>query len=269
MLWNWLVAPMGLKSAVRDELDPRRAAHGLSITNRVLCALILAAVTSAVLETEPAISLHHEAIFRVVELCFGSVFAAELCLRGWCAAGDATDARVAWTSRARWLFSPPTLIDILALAPALLTTGVMPTYGLRLLRLLRILRIAKLGRFSSAWRLLARAIASRRDELVVTLGAALLVMLVSATALYMVEGTVQPAKFGSIPRALWWSLVTLTTIGYGDVTPVTPLGKVLAGITAFMGIGLIAAPTGILAAAFSEAAHRKSDQQLITHFPQP
>ncbi len=86
-------------------------------------------------------------------------------------------------------------------------------------------------------------------------------MLVSATALYAVEGSVQPAKFGSIPRALWWSLVTLTTIGYGDVTPVTPLGKVLAGVTAFLGIGLIAAPTGILAAAFSEAAHRKHDQQ--------
>ncbi len=77
----------------------------------------------------------------------------------------------------------------------------------------------------------------------------------------MVDGSVQPAKFGSIPRALWWSLVTLTTIGYGDVTPVTPLGRVLAGITAFLGIGLIAAPTGILAAAFSEAAHQKHDQQ--------
>ncbi len=82
-------------------------------------------------------------------------------------------------------------------------------------------------------------------------------MLVSATALYMAEGAVQPQQFGSIPRALWWSVVTLTTIGYGDVTPVTPLGKMLAGVTAFLGVGLIAAPTGILAAAFSEAAHHK------------
>ena len=80
-------------------------------------------------------------------------------------------------------------------------------------------------------------------------------MLVSAAALYMAEGSVQPQKFGSILRALLWSVVTLTTIGYGDVTPVTPLGKVLAGVTAFFGVGLIAAPTGILAAAFSEAAH--------------
>ncbi len=227
----------------------------------MLCVLILAAVTSAVLETEPTVALHHEMIFRSLELCFGAIFTAELCLRGWCAAGDANNVREAWASRVRWLFSVPTMIDVLALAPALFATGVMPTYGLRLLRLLRILRIARLGRFSSAWRVLARAVASRRDELLVTLGAALLVMLVSATALYMVEGSVQPAKFGSIPRALWWSLVTLTTIGYGDVTPVTPLGKVLAGITAFLGIGLIAAPTGILAAAFSEAAHQKHDEQ--------
>jgi voltage-gated potassium channel len=82
-------------------------------------------------------------------------------------------------------------------------------------------------------------------------------MLVSATALYLVEGPEQPDKFGSIPRALWWAAVTLTTIGYGDVFPVTPLGKLLAAMTAMAGIGLIAAPTGILAAAFSEAFQRQ------------
>ncbi len=76
-----------LRRAVRDELDPRKATQGLSVTNRVLCVLILAAVTSAVLETEPTVALHHEMIFRSLELCFGAIFTAELCLRGWCAAG--------------------------------------------------------------------------------------------------------------------------------------------------------------------------------------
>ena len=178
-----------------------------------------------------------------------------------CASGDAQTTRQAWLSRGKWLFSLPTLIDLLALGPALFSAGVMPSYGLRLLRLLRILRIARLGRFSRAWGVLAHAIASRRDELIVTLLAALFVMLISATALYLVEGPVQPRKFGSIPRAMWWSLVTLTTIGYGDVTPVTPLGKILAGLTAFLGIGLIAAPTGIIASALSQAAHREHAQE--------
>ena len=249
-----------LKLMLRSELDPHVAHRGLSTLNKTLCALILAAVCVAVLETEPTISAGHESAFRVLEVTFGIAFFLELVVRGWCAADDAATPKDAWVSRAKWLFSLPTFIDIVALLPVLYSTGVMPVYGLRLLRLLRILRIARLGRFSRAWSVLAHAISSRRDELILTLAAALLIMLVSATALYAVEGTIQPHKFGSIPRALWWALVTLTTIGYGDVTPITPLGKILAGVTAFLGIGLIAAPTGILAAAFSQAAHDQHKQ---------
>ena len=252
---------LGLRRYVRNQIDPNATTKGLSFTNKALCAIIILAVASAVLETESTVSVHHQGLFRASELCFGAIFTFELLMRGWCAAEGAKTTRAAWTSRARWLFSLPTAIDLLALAPTLFVTGATPAFGLRLLRLLRILRIARLGRFSHAWRVLAQAIASRRDELILTLAAALLVMLVSATALYMAEGAVQPQKFGSIPRALWWSVVTLTTIGYGDVTPVTPIGKMLAGVTAFLGVGLIAAPTGILAAAFSEAAHHKRGEE--------
>ena len=97
---------------------------------------------------------------------------------------------------------------------------------------------------------------SRRDELILSLVAGLSLIVVAATALYLAEGGVQPEKFGSIPRALWWSVATMTTIGYGDVYPITPLGKVLASVTAILSIGLIAMPTGILAAAFSDGMDR-------------
>jgi voltage-gated potassium channel len=90
--------------------------------------------------------------------------------------------------------------------------------------------------------------------------AAMFVLIVSSTLLYFVEGEAQPDNFGSIPRAMWWSTVTLTTVGYGDVFPVTPLGRVLAAITAVMGIGLIAMPAGILAAAFSDALQRRKQE---------
>jgi len=164
-----------------------------------------------------------------------------------------------WRARLGCAVAPAGIIDLASIA-----AGFAPTvYGggfRRLFRLVRILRLAKLGRMTSAWQHLAEAVRSRKDELLLSLVAGLALMLVSATVLYMVEGTVQPDKFGSIPRALWWSVATLTTIGYGDVFPITPVGKVFASITALTSIGLVAMPTGILAAAFSEALqeHRRA-----------
>jgi voltage-gated potassium channel len=114
---------------------------------------------------------------------------------------------------------------------------------------------------SRAWRHVSTAVHSRRFELGLTLGMALVAMLVSATLLYWAEGEAQPDKFGSIPRSLWWSIVTLTTVGYGDVLPITPLGKFISAVVAIIGIGIIAMPAGIMAAAFSDAIqkHRSDD----------
>jgi voltage-gated potassium channel len=113
---------------------------------------------------------------------------------------------------------------------------------------------------SSAWRHIGEAISSRRSELFLSLFAGIGLMVFSATLLYLAEGDAQPDKFGSIPRALWWAVATLTTIGYGDIYPVTPIGKLLASVTAVTSIGLIALPTGILAAAFSDAMARHRDR---------
>ncbi len=117
--------------------------------------------------------------------------------------------------------------------------------------------LARLSRFTLAFQDLAKAVVARRFELFVTLALAGFLLLFGATALYVVEGDIQPDKFGSIPRALWWSIITLTTVGYGDVSPVTPLGKFLASLVALAGIGLVAMPTGIMAAAFSDAMERR------------
>jgi voltage-gated potassium channel len=117
--------------------------------------------------------------------------------------------------------------------------------------------LAKLGKLSSAIQHLMQALADRRYELLVTVFLAGFLLLFGASALYWVEGTVQPDKFGSIPRALWWSIITLITVGYGDVSPITPLGKIFASIIAIAGIGLVAMPAGIMAAAFSDAMQKQ------------
>ena len=243
----------GLRHRLYVALDSEgRTKKGLSRLNLALAAAILASVTVAALETEPALAERHEAFFRSAEIVFFSIFAVEYLARLWSAVEDPRCGS-GLKGRLRWMLSPTAIIDLLALAPVLVFAGATPAYLLRLFRLLRIVRLAKLGRFSRAWSLVAGVIALRRYELLLTLDVASVALLCSATLLYLVEGPVQPEAFGSIPRSLWWAVVTLTTIGYGDVYPVTALGRVLAGATAVVGIGLIAAPTGILAGAFSEA----------------
>lgn len=135
----------------------------------------------------------------------------------------------------------------------ILTTFGSQGFILRLARLLRVLRIAKLGRYSIAMHNIGQDIYFRRFELIISFVIGVFALLRSSSILYIVEGGVQTQYFGSIPRAMWWSIATLTTVGYGDVYPITAIGKFFAALTAAMGSGLIAMPTGILAASFSDA----------------
>jgi voltage-gated potassium channel len=246
------------RAAAYRQLDATAWPHsGLSPVNRVIATLICIAVALAILESEPVVLAGREAWFATSELLFTVVFLVEYVARAWVAPENPRYADR--FGRLRYLVSAPAVIDLLALSSIFLTMMGTEAFFLRLFRLLRILRLARLGRFSSAMRAIGEAIRSRRYELVMSLGIAGLLLLTSSTLLYLVEGEVQPATFGSIPRAMWWSIATLTTVGYGDVFPVTPFGKMLAGATALTGIGLIAMPTGILASAFSDALQRQRD----------
>ncbi|MCC5868154.1 MAG: ion transporter [Gammaproteobacteria bacterium] len=225
--------------------SPSGAQRGISRFNRVVIWMILASSVMVILETEKTLVASLPLVFLAGEIIFATMFTFEYLLRTW-AAGEHPQGR--W----HYLTRPSSLFDLLALAsfyaPFLPVSGAL----LRLIRLARILRLARLGQFSVALQNLTFALSARRFELMLSLVIAFTLMLFSSTLLYLVEGRAQPDAFGSIPRALWWSVATLTTVGYGDVIPGSGLGKMLAGLTALSGIGVIAMPAGIVASALTE-----------------
>jgi voltage-gated potassium channel len=235
-------------------LEPtRQGKSGLSVLNRLIIVVIVLSVAFAVLESEP--SIHHLAprLFADLEFGFGLFFLVEYVARLWVAPeipGYSGGVR----GRLRYAMTPAALLDLLAVAPLFITAVTGEAYVLRTLRLVRVLRLAKLGRFTTASRALSAAVHARRYELLVSIAVA---------GFILVEGHEQPEFFGSIPRSMWWAISTLTTVGYGDAVPATLPGRILGGITAVTGIGLIAMPAGILAAAMSDAlqARRRAEQR--------
>lgn len=233
----------------------------LTLLNRLLVGIILLAVLTAVLSTEADLhdAWHFELL--VAEAVFGAIFLAEYLARIYAAAenpGPESD----WAKRWRFIRSPLGLIDLAVVVASLLPLFVSHSAVLRTIRLLRVIAVMKFGRFARALGEVWGAVKDRGDDLLVTLVLAGMLLLFGATALYLTEGDIQPEQFGSIPRSLWWAVITLTTVGYGDAFPITPLGKIFASLVALSGIALVAMPTGIIAAAFSEAMQRRRDQRI-------
>lgn len=248
-----------LRCRVHRQLEPRAwTGGGLSPVNKWIVVIILLATAAAIVETEPEAYTRYGAWFDMFELLFGLLFLVEYVARLWSVAEDRGDGS-ALARRLRFIVSPSALLDLIVVAVTLMPFIPLNPAMLRLVRLLRIGRLAKLGRMSSALGNLTGAIWLRRYELGLTLALAAGVLIIGATALYWLEGDLQPDKFGSIPRALWWAVVTLTTIGYGDVYPMTPGGKIAASLLAIAGVGLIALPAGIMAGAMHEAMRSDDD----------
>ena len=250
-----------LRKAAYRQLEPSAwPRKGLSPVNLALVILIFIAVIEAVLDTEPTISRGREALFADIELGIGIIFLVEYVARLWVAVENPRFASSRFP-RLRYAVTPIAIIDLLAVLPALFAFGGAPSLLLRFFRILRILRLAKLGRMSNAWDDIREAFHDRRHEFGLVLGLLLLTVLISGSLMYFAEAEAQPDKFGSIPRSLWWAIITMTTIGYGDTYPITALGRVLGGVIAIAGVMMIALPTGIFAASFTEAMDRRRKAQ--------
>ncbi len=246
-----------LRRRVDELLDPAIDTLWDRVVHRSIVALILVNVACVVLESVPAVEARWDAAFWAIEAVSTGIFTLEYLLRLWSCVEQAPGAgRSAGATRLRWALSPAALVDLAAIAPFYL--ALLAGVDLRALALVRLLRFFKLARYSPGLTSLVEAIHAERKALAATLLILGALVLITASLMHLAEGHAQPEAFGTIPHAMWWAVVTLTTVGYGDVVPVTALGRVLAGVTAVMGLALLALPVGIIATAFAEVIHKRA-----------
>jgi voltage-gated potassium channel len=222
------------------------------LVNFALLTLIAANVVTSVVETDAEIAASAPGFFLWFERVSIAVFTVEYLLRLWSCTADprfATPLR----GRLRHALRPMSLVDFVAIAPhyvELLLPGTLDLRFLRVLRLLRLLRLMRLRPVAEAFAMLSRVIQAKRIELGVTLAFVMVATVLAAGAMYVIERDQAGTAFSSIPRAMWWAIITITTIGYGDMVPSTALGQVVGGFVAFAGICALALPVGILSSGF-------------------
>tara|TARA_R110002073_G_scaffold19336_4_gene70696 strand:- start:24947 stop:25705 length:759 start_codon:yes stop_codon:yes gene_type:complete len=213
---------------------------------------ILASLVLLALETEPGLPENAARWITRADGLIPILFACEFALRVWAAGASRQYAGVA--GRMRYLRRWVVVFDLLAFLPELIVIILFPELWAtaRWVRLFRLFRLLKLFSMFPAFREIGLAVRDAGRRLVATVAMAGILLFCAAALLYVIEADVQPEAFGSIPRALWWAVATLTTVGYGDVYPMTAAGKTVAGFVAILGVGLVALPAGILASAFAE-----------------
>lgn len=222
------------------------------IIGTFLSTLILLNILAVILETVESIKAQYGVMIEVFEVFSVAVFTVEYVIRLW--ASVEKEAGQPIISRLKFALSPMAIIDLLAIMPFYLPLFVqIDLRYLRALRLMRIVRILKLGRYSKSLKLLTHVLKDKMPDLIVTASVGFVLLTVSASAMYFFENKAQPEVFSSIPAAMWWAVSTLTTVGYGDVFPITMGGKIFGSFVAVLGVGLIAIPAGILGAGLIEA----------------
>ena len=232
-----------------------------------IVSLICLNVLAIVLESFQGIRSQFEPVLKAFEVFSVIIFTVEYVLRIWTADLKFPDRKPAM-ARIKYAFSPMALVDLFAILPFYLPMFIkMDLRFIRILRLLRILRLFKIQRYSKSLNIIGKVIRDKRQELLITLFVTGLLILIASTLMYYIENEVQPDKFGNIVESFWWAVATLTTVGYGDVYPLTGWGRLLSGVIALLGIGLVALPTGIISSGFVQELHNKDKKENQTVCP--
>ncbi len=222
-----------------------------------IMTLILLNVVAIVLESVPAVDRQMGGFLLAFEIFSVVIFTVEYLLRIYIS--DITHpASTRFKSALMFIFSTYGIIDLLAILPFYLPFIVrIDLRFLRILRLLRFMRILKITRYNKSMYLIWSVVKEKRSELAMTGFLTLLVLIIASFLMYYIEGDTQPDEFPNILASFWWAIATLTTVGYGDVVPITGMGKFISGIIAVLGIGIVALPTGIISAGFKDRLDRK------------
>lgn len=226
-----------------------------------MMALILLNVLAVVIESVEEIGARFAVFFSAFEGFSVAVFTIEYMVKLWACTADARYAHPL-LGRVKYALTPMVIIDLFTFLPFYLWFLPLDLRFLRALRLFRLLRVLKLGRYSQAVALMGRVFRRKRADLSASALVLFVMLVIAASVMYYAENEAQPEAFSSIPAAMWWGVATFTTVGYGDVYPITPLGRVLGSFIAILGIGIFALPAGILASGFSEERERmRSERQ--------
>lgn len=247
-----------VKEAVFRILDPMRRETGVEkAVNFALAALIVLNVLAVILETVPGLNASFGDRFAQFEAFSVVVFSVEYVLRVWSCTVDPR-YRGSVKGRLRFIVSPMAVVDLAAIVPAYLPGDVfLDLRYARAVRLIRMFRALKAARYSRSVQTFTNVFRERESDLLLIAWLLGLMLILSSSSMYFAEHAAQPGVFSSIPAAMWWGMVTLTTVGYGDVYPVTPVGKFLGAVIALIGIGFFALPAGILASGFAEEVQKR------------
>ena len=233
--------------------------------NAFIILLILLNVIAVMLETIPSIYLPNKAFFYYFDIISVAIFSIEYILRVWSCVHEEKYSHPVY-GRLKYMATPGAIIDLLAILPFYLHVFVgLDLRILRILRLFRFLRLFRLTSYMKATKLIVNVFRSVYNQLLLSLVLALTLIIISSSLVYFPEHLAQPEVFTSIPATIWWSVVTLTTVGYGDMIPITIIGKIFTGVILLAGVAMFALPAGIITAGFLEEIRKqkKSGRQLI------
>jgi len=229
------------------------------IVNGVLFGLIILNAVAVVVESTPQPEVVHQWLTRFEKFSLW-IFFIEYLLRIWVCIENKQFSHPV-TGRLRYMITPLAIIDLITILPFLLQLIGINISMLRILRTLRLLKFARLVRYSKAYLFIKVAILSRKDEFLVGFFLMMVTLLIASSLMYLAEHEAQPKLFSSIPAAFWWGVITFTSVGYGDVYPITTLGKIIGGFFAIVGISVFALPTAILTTAMLDQIHIERDSK--------